>query len=102
MKELQSLALDMRVFNEDKMEIKLRESTEEELDMMDQREAERRSRLLESDDYVPVVDEQSVGTEEDIDPDAFSIDSFSIDDDLLALDDDAFAIDTDTDTDDEE
>ena len=100
-KELQSLALDIKVLNENHEEIKIRDSAEEEMEMMDRHEQERRNILLQSADYVQAADQSvdgDLGDETDI-QDAHGGDAFDIagvheivlDDDLLGLDDDAFA-----------
>ena len=100
-KELQSLALDIKVLNENHEEIKIRDSAEEEMELMDRHEQERRNILLQSADYVQAADQSvdgDLGDETDI-QDAHGGDAFDIagvheivlDDDLLGLDDDAFA-----------
>ena len=100
-KELQSLALDIKVLNENHEEIKIRDSAEEEMELMDRHEQERRNILLQSADYVQAADQSvdgDLGDETDI-QDAHGGDAFDIagvheivlDDDLLGLDDDASA-----------
>ena len=100
-KELQSLALDIKVLNENHEEIKIRDSAEEEMELMDRHEQERRNILLQSADYAQAADQSvdgDLGDETDI-QDAHGGDAFDIagvheivlDDDLLGLDDDAFA-----------
>ena len=100
-KELQSLALDIKVLNENHEEIKIRDSAEEEMELMDRHEQERRNVLLQSADYVQAADQSvdgDMGDEMDI-QDAHGGDAFDIagvheivlDDDLLGLDDDTFA-----------
>ena len=100
-KELQSLALDIKVLNENHEEIKIRDSAEEEMELMDRHEQERRNVLLQSADYVQAADQSvdgDLGDEADIQAahggDAFDIagvHEIVLDDDLLGLDDDAFA-----------
>ena len=100
-KELQSLALDIKVLNENHEEIKIRDSAEEEMELMDRHEQERRNILLQSADYAQAADQSvdgDLGDETDI-QDAHGGDALDIagvheivlDDDLLGLDDDAFA-----------
>ena len=100
-KELQSLALDIKVLNENHEEINIRDSAEEEMELMDRHEQERRNILLQSADYAQAADQSvdgDLGDETDI-QDAHGGDAFDIagvheivlDDDLLGLDDDAFA-----------
>ena len=100
-KELQSLALDIKVLNENHEEIKIRDSAEEEMELMDRHEQERRNILLQSADYAQAADQSvdgDLGDETDI-QDAHGGDAFDIagvheivlDDDLLGLDDDALA-----------
>ncbi len=100
-KELQSLALDIKVLNENHEEIKIRDSAEEEMELMDRHEQERRNVLLQSADYAQAADQSvdgDLGDETDIQAahggDAFDIagvHEIVLDDDLLGLDDDAFA-----------
>ena len=107
MKELQSLALNMRVFTDDHTEIQLRDSSDEELELMDQREAERRSMLLQGGDYELAADASADGDDvptESPEGDAFDIagvHEISLDDDLLSFADDAFDLGTDEDADNE-
>ncbi|MBQ9989235.1 MAG: DNA-directed RNA polymerase subunit beta [Clostridia bacterium] len=94
-KELQSLALNMRVFADDHTEIELKETTDEEMEMMDQRDAERRSMMLQSSDYVMAADTSVDGGEddgyEDNSADEFEIPgvhAITLDDDMLEISDD--------------
>jgi DNA-directed RNA polymerase subunit beta len=95
-KELQSLALNVRVFTDDHVEIQLRDSTEEDLELMEPQRPDRRHGMLLSDDYLLAADASADGDDADAADDAFGIagvHEFKIDDDLLDLDDDQFTLD---------
>lgn len=99
-KELQSLALDIKVLNENHEEIKIRESAEEEMELMDRQDQVRRNALLQSVDFAQAADHSADGDlADDLDEkethggDAFDIagvHEIELDDDLLGFDD-AFA-----------
>ena len=95
-KELQSLALNIRVFSDDHMEIQLKDSQDDEPDLVEMHRPDRRQGLLRGDDYMLASDKSVDGDETDlIVDDAFDlagVHEFHIDDDLLDLPDDPFVL----------
>ena len=97
-KELQSLALNIRVFSDDHVEIQLKESQEDESDLVDMHRLDRRQGILKKDDYLLASDKSADGDDAEsiVEDDAFDlagVHEFHIDDDLLDLADDPFMLD---------
>ncbi len=97
-KELQSLALNIRVFSDDHVEIQLKETQEDESDLVDLHRLDRRQGILKKDDYLLASDKSADGDDAQsiVDDDAFDlagVHEFHIDDDLLDLADDPFMLD---------
>jgi DNA-directed RNA polymerase subunit beta len=98
-KELQSLALNVRVFTDDHVEIQLRDAGEDDLDLLDTPRPDGRHGMLVGDDLTLAADRSADGDQaegEQATDDAFglaSVHEFRIDDDMLGLADDSFGLD---------
>ena len=89
-KELQSLALDIKVFSEENEEIKIRDSADEDLELMDIRDIERQNNLPQTMDYDMAEGSDAGASDEDGDRDVYDIAGVHevlLDESLLDLDD---------------
>ena len=90
-KELQSLALDIKVFSEENEEIKIRDSADDDLDFMDIRDIERQNNLPQTMDYdLAEAPEGEPAGESDEERDVYDIagvHEILLDESLLDLDD---------------
>ncbi len=91
-KELQSLALNIRVYSDDHVEIQLRDTSDDEMDLL---QPQRGGGMLGGDDYILASDTSADGDAANVveDKGAFDIagvHEFQIDDDLIDLGEEAF------------
>jgi len=81
-KELQSLALDVKVFSEEQHEIEIKESVDDDFDDLDVNLEGR-----EGEEIPQIEDDYDTDTDTDTDTDDFIDDDFTVDEDLDSLED---------------